>query len=143
MIYIVQFIAIALIISFVASSVIEIYKKILKKESYAYFGMIISLILFFLIMNIRNHLIKKELVENIKYSKIEQKNSTFSKEELSNINIVEEKIRTVDKDIYVILMPEKDTIYMNRDFYNKNKFWVHYKKYEFLKLTAPVGFITK
>jgi hypothetical protein len=143
MIYIVQFIAIALIISFVASSVIEIYKKTFKKESKAYFGMIISLILFYLIMNVRNRLIKKELVENIKYSRIEQKNSTFSKEELSDINIVEEKIRTIDKDIYVILMPEKDTIYMNQDFHNENKFWVHYKKYEFLKMTTPIGYIIK
>jgi hypothetical protein len=124
-------------------SVFEIYCKILKKESKAYFGMVISFILFSLIINVRNHLIKKELVEKIKYSKIEQENSTFSKEELSNINIVGEKIRIIDKDIYVILMPENDTIYMNRDFHNKNKFWVHYKKYEFLKMTAPIGYIIK
>ena len=138
MIYIVEFIVTALIISFVVFSIIEFYNKIFKKESNAYFGMIISFILFFLVMKIRNHLIKNELVENIKFSKIEQKNSDFSKEELSNVTFADEKIRTMDKDIYVILLPEKDTVYVNQDFHNRNKFWVHYKKYEFLKLQCPL-----
>ncbi|WP_449397542.1 hypothetical protein [Chryseobacterium wanjuense] len=143
MIYIVLFIIIALIISFIIFSIIEVYSKILKKESKAFFGMVISFISFFLMMKLRNHLIKNELVENIKIAKLEQENSAFSKEELSNITIVEEKIRAEDTDIYVILLPRKDTIYLNRDFHNKNKFWVHYKKYEVLKLTAPIGYITK
>lgn len=143
MIYIVLFIIIALIISFIIFSIIEVYSKILKKESKAFFGIVICIISFFFMMKLRNHLIKNELVENIKIAKLEQENSTFSKEELSNITIVEEKIRAEDTDIYVILMPKKDTIYLNRDSRNKNKFWVHYKKYEFLKLTAPIGYITK
>lgn len=143
MIYIVLFIIIALTISFIIFLIIEVYSKILKKESKAFFGMVISFISFFLMMKLRNHLVKNELVENIKIAKLEQENSAFSKEELSNITIVEEKIRAEDKDIYVILMPKKDTIYLNRDSRNKNKFWVHYKKYEFLKLTAPIGYITK
>jgi hypothetical protein len=143
MIYIVLFIIIALTISFIIFSIIEVYSKILKKESKAFFGIVICIISCFLMMKLRNHLIKNELVENIKIAKLEQENSAFSKEELSNITIVEEKIRAEDKDIYVILMPKKDTIYLNRDSRNKNKFWVHYKKYEFLKLTAPIGYITK
>lgn len=89
-------------------------------------------------ITVRNHLVKNELVENIKTSKIEQENSFFSKKELSDIHIVSEKIRVDDKDIFVVLMPQKDTLYMNQDFHDKNKFWVHYKKYEILKLTAPV-----
>ncbi|PTT23155.1 hypothetical protein DBR28_19190, partial [Chryseobacterium sp. HMWF028] len=87
--------------------------------------------------------VKHELVENIKTSTIKQSNSSFSKRELSDIHLVSEKIRVVDKNIYIVLMPQKDTLYMNQDFHNKNKFWVHYKKYEILKITAPVGYIIK
>ncbi|PRB05989.1 hypothetical protein CQ046_02090 [Chryseobacterium sp. MYb7] len=143
MIYIVQLIIALLIISFFVFSIIEIYCEIVKKSSKAFFGMLISLILFFLMITVRNHLVKNELVENIKTSKIEQSNSSFSKRELSDIHIVSEKMRVVDKDIYIVLMPQKDTLYMNQDFHDKNKFWVHYKKYEILKITAPVGYIIK
>ncbi|MBE4948103.1 hypothetical protein [Chryseobacterium culicis] len=143
MIYIVQLIITLLVISFFIFSIIEIYCKIVKKESRTYFGMLISLILFFLMITVRNHLVKNELVKNIKASKIEQGNSFFSKNELSDIHIVSEKMRVVDKDIYIVLMPQKDTLYINQDFHDKNKFWVHYKKYEILKLTAPIGYIIK
>lgn len=47
MIYIVQLIITLLVISFFIFSIIEIYCKIVRKESRAYFGMLISLILFF------------------------------------------------------------------------------------------------
>lgn len=143
MIYIVQIIIALLIISFFVFSIIEIYCEIIKKSSWAFLGMLISLILFFLMITVRNHLVKNELVENIKTSKIEQKNSFFSKIELSNLHIVSEKMRVVNKNIYIVLMPQKDTLYMNQDFHDKNKFWVHYKKYEILKITAPVGYIIK
>ncbi|WP_433631367.1 hypothetical protein [Chryseobacterium cucumeris] len=143
MIYIVQLIITLLIISFFVFSIIEIYCEIVKKSSWAFLGMLISLILFFLMIIVRNHMVKNELVKNINASKIEQKNSLFSKRELSDIHLVSEKMRVVDKDIYVVLMPQKDTLYMNQDFHNKNKFWVHYKKYEILKFTAPVGYIIK
>lgn len=105
--------------------------------------MIASFVLFTLMIIIRNHLIKNELVENIRKSKIEQNDSFFSKKELSDIHIVSEKMRIVDKNIYIVLLPEQDTIYLNQDFNNKNKFWVHYKKYEVLKYKAPVGYIIK
>ncbi|WP_129039800.1 hypothetical protein [Chryseobacterium sp. CH21] len=88
-------------------------------------------------------MVKNKLVENIKTSKIEQSNSSFSKKELSDIHIVSEKMRVVDKDIYIVLMPQKDTLYMNQDFNDQHKFWVHYKKYEILKITEPVGYIIK
>ena len=143
MIYIVQLIITLLIISFFVFSIIEIYCEIVKKSSWAFLGMLIILILFFLMITVRNHMVKNELVKNINASKIEQKNSLFSKRELSDIHLVSEKMRVVDKDIYVVLMPQKDTLYMNQDFHNKNKFWVHYKKYEILKFTAPVGYIIK
>ncbi|MDW9382413.1 hypothetical protein [Chryseobacterium sp. JV558] len=143
MIYIVQIIIALLIISFIIFSILEIYSKIVKKKSNAFFGMAISLILFFLIISVRNRLIKNELIENIKTSKIEQNNSSFSKKELSDIHIVSEKMRVVDKDIYIVFMPQKDTVYMKRDFHNENKFWVHYKKYETLGITAPIGYIIK
>lgn len=143
MIYIVQLIIALLIISFFIFFIIEIYCEIVKKNSWAFLGMLLSLILFFLMITVRNHLVKNELVENIKTSKLEQKNSFFSKRELSDIHLVSEKMRVVDKDIYIVLMPQKDTLYMNQDFHNKNKFWVHYKKYEILKFTAPVGYIIK
>ncbi|MDR4953930.1 hypothetical protein REB14_17250 [Chryseobacterium sp. ES2] len=143
MIYIVQLIIALLIISFFVFSIIEIYCEIVKKSSKAFFGMFISLILFFLMITVRNHWVKNELVENINASKIEQSNSSFSIKELSNIHIVSEKMRVTDKDIIVVLMPQKDTLYMNQDFHDKNKFWVHYKKYEILKFTAPVGYIIK
>ncbi|WP_288376411.1 hypothetical protein, partial [uncultured Chryseobacterium sp.] len=96
MIYIVQLIITLLVISFFIFSIIEIYCKIVKKESRTYFGMLISLILFFLMITVRNHLVKNELVKNIKASKIEQGNSFFSKNELSDIHIVSEKMRVVD-----------------------------------------------
>ncbi|MBB6331008.1 hypothetical protein HNP24_001958 [Chryseobacterium sediminis] len=143
MIYIVQIIIALLILSFVIFSFVEIYCKIVKKESRTYWIMLISFALFFLMITVRNHLVKNELVENIKTSTIDQSNSFFSKRELSDIHVVSEKIRVVDKDIYIVLMPQKDTLYMNQDFHNKNKFWVHYKKYEILKITAPVGYIIK
>ncbi|KAA2223923.1 hypothetical protein [Chryseobacterium sediminis] len=143
MIYIVQIIIALLILSFVIFSFVEIYCKIVKKESRTYWIMLISFALFFLMITVRNHLVKNELVENIKTSTIDQSNSFFSKRELSDIHIVSEKIRVVDKDIYIVLMPQKDTVYMNQDFHDKNKFWVHYKKYEILKITAPVGYIIK
>ncbi|MEJ5049651.1 hypothetical protein WH221_07410 [Chryseobacterium culicis] len=143
MIYIVQLIIALLIISFFVFSIIEIYCEIVKKRCKAFFGMLISLILFFLMITVRNHLVKNELVESINTSKIEQDNSSFSKRELSDIHIVSEKIRVADKNIFVVLMPQKDTLYMNQDFHDKNKFWVHYKKYEILKITAPLGYIIK
>lgn len=143
MIYIVQLVIALLIMSFFIFSIIEIYCKIAKKESKAYFGMLIGFVLVLPIGKVRNHLIKNELVENIKKSTIEQNNSCFSKRELSDIHIVSEKMRAVDKDIFVVLMPQKDTLYMNQDFHDKNKFWVHYKKYEILKITAPVGYMIK
>ncbi|QBA21505.1 hypothetical protein EU348_09965 [Chryseobacterium indologenes] len=115
----------------------------MKRSSWAFLGMLISLILFFLMITVRNHRVKNELVENIKTSKIEQSHSSFSKRELLDIHLVSEKMRFVDKDIYIVLMPQKDTLYMNQDLNNKNKFWVHYKKYEILKFTAPVGYIIK
>lgn len=90
-----------------------------------------------------HHLIKNELVKNIKHSKIEQKDSAFSKEELSDITLSDERKNTIDKDIYLILLPEKDTIYLNQDSRNRNKFWIHYKKYEILKNTASIGYIMK
>ncbi len=143
MIYIVQIIIALLIISFFIFSIIEIYCEIIKKSSWAFLGMLVSLILFFLMITVRNHWVKNELVENINASKIEQSNPSFSKKELSNIHIVSEKMRVTDKDIIVVLMPQKDTLYMNQDFHDKNKFWIHYKKYEILKITAPVGYIVK
>jgi hypothetical protein len=143
MIYIVQSIIALLIISFIISSIIYIYCKILKKESRALLVTLMSFISLMLMDRVRDHLIKNELIENIKTSKIEQGNLSFSERELSNITVVSEKIRTLDKNIYIVLMPQKDTIYMNQDFYNKNKFWVHYKKYEILQMKVPVGYIIK
>ena len=143
MIYIVQIIITLLIIGFIIFFILEIYYRIFKKESKAFLGIVISLSLLLLIERVRNHLIKSDIVETIKTSEIEQSNSSFSKKELSNINIVSEKRRTDETKIYVVFMPQKDTIYMKRDFHNENKFWVHYKKYEILGITVPIGYIMK
>lgn len=143
MIFIVQCMVTLLIITFFIFSIIVIYSKILKKESKAFFGMMISFILLLGVTKMSHHLIKNELVKNIKHSKIEQKDSAFSKEELSDITVSDERKNTIDKDIYLILLPEKDTIYLNQDARDRNKFWIHYKKYEILKNTASIGYIMK
>ncbi|MBO9690407.1 hypothetical protein [Chryseobacterium sp.] len=143
MIYVVQIIIALLIICFIIFSVIDIYCKIFKKESRAFVGIVISFISLLLIEKVRSYWIKNELIEHIETSKIEQEESNFSKQELSHIEIVSERIRTVDKNIYVVLMPQKDTICLKQDFQNNNKFWIHYKKYELLMLTAPIGYIIK
>ena len=143
MIFIVQLILTLLIINFIISSIIVIYCKIFKKETKAFFGMVISLVALVFITKIRNHLVKNELVKDIRHSKVEQKNSAFSKEELTNITTSDERHRKVDKDIYLVLLPSKDTICLNQDFKDDHKFWIHYKKYEFLKITASVGYILK
>ena len=143
MIYIVESVVTFLFISFFIFTVINVYCKIVKRESKAFLGAIISLIAFFSMMELRNHLIKQELVKDIIASKIQQPNSNFSKRELSDIHISSEKMRVVDEDINIILLPRKDTVYLNQDFYHKNKFWIYYKKYEILGLTAPVGYIIK
>ncbi|KIC63743.1 hypothetical protein [Chryseobacterium taiwanense] len=143
MIYVVLFIIAILTVSFIIFSIVGIYCKIIKKESKAFLGMVMSLILLFLMMNVRNHLVKNELVKNIKTATMIQKSSNFSKKELVNIHFASEKIRVIGSDIHVVLLPRKDTVYLNQDLRNRNKFWIHYKKYEFLKLTAPIGYIMK
>ncbi|WP_294298882.1 hypothetical protein [uncultured Chryseobacterium sp.] len=132
-----------LIITFAISAVIEMYSKIFKKESKAFYVMVLSMILLLPVTSLSNCLVRNEIIKHLKTEKIIQGNPAFSKEELSDIHISDEKKMTIGPDINIVLLPRHDTLYLNRDFRDRNKFWIHYKKYEILKLTASIGYIIK
>lgn len=132
-----------LVITFAISAVIEIYSKIFKKESKAFYVMVLSMILLLLLTSLSNRLVRNEIIKHLKTEKIIQGNPVFSKEELSDIHISDEKKMTIGPAINIVLLPRRDTLYLNQDFRDRNKFWIHYKKYEILKLTASIGYIIK
>jgi len=143
MVYVLKLMIILLIITFTISAVIEIYSKIFKRESKAFYVMVLSMILLLPVTSLSNHLVRNEIIKHLKTEKIMQGNPVFSREELSDIHISDEKKMTVGPAINIILLPAQDTLYLNRDFRDRNKFWIHCKKYEILKLTASIGYIIK